>query len=151
MHCEWIVAQQVKVYMKKKRTTNKPLSFITVNFGITRKSARFFQESPSTTEMLGIVMSVIFAVILSLTIWATKTTSSKNYLLCQFCFTAKYLALALVPWFWLRFQISFGFRSLQKRGFPYPTRCSKTPRNLLVLMGESRSQKPRCVSMETIT
>lgn len=48
-------------------TIHKPLAFITVDLGITRKSATFFEESPSTTDKLGIVISVICAVELSLT------------------------------------------------------------------------------------
>lgn len=61
------VAQEMKRHMKKTTTTKKPLAFITVNFGIKRESATFFQESPSATEKLAILMSAICAVEFSLT------------------------------------------------------------------------------------
>lgn len=56
----------------EKKTTNKPLAFITVSLGITRESAMFFQEFPSTAEKLGMVMFFICEVEFSLTNWATE-------------------------------------------------------------------------------
>lgn len=53
---------------EKTTTTNKPLAFITVDLGITRKSATLLKEFPFTAEkLLGIVMFVMRAVEFSLT------------------------------------------------------------------------------------